>query len=62
MPRTKKQSAEAAMREIPSSLAWALIFGLFASTAFTLLVVPVIYYVVYPKDSVDDGTLVDEPS
>jgi multidrug efflux pump subunit AcrB len=27
-----------------SGLAWALIFGLFASTAFTLLVVPVAYY------------------
>jgi multidrug efflux pump subunit AcrB len=27
-----------------SGLAWALIFGLFASTAFTLVVVPVIYY------------------
>jgi multidrug efflux pump subunit AcrB len=30
-----------------SGLAWALIFGLFASTAFTLLVVPVAYYAVY---------------
>jgi multidrug efflux pump subunit AcrB len=27
-----------------SGLAWALIFGLLASTAFTLLVVPVTYY------------------
>jgi multidrug efflux pump subunit AcrB len=27
-----------------SGLAWALIFGLFASTLFTLLVVPVAYY------------------
>ncbi len=27
-----------------SGLAWALIFGLFASTLFTLLVVPVVYY------------------
>ena len=27
-----------------SGLAWALIFGLFVSTAFTLLVVPVAYY------------------
>jgi multidrug efflux pump subunit AcrB len=27
-----------------SGLAWALIFGLLASTAFTLLVVPTIYY------------------
>jgi multidrug efflux pump subunit AcrB len=30
-----------------SGLAWALIFGLFASTLFTLLVVPVTYYAVY---------------
>ena len=27
-----------------SGLAWSFIFGLFASTAFSLLVVPVIYY------------------
>jgi multidrug efflux pump subunit AcrB len=32
-----------------SGLAWALIFGLFVSTAFTLLVVPVTYYRVYRK-------------
>ncbi len=30
-----------------SGLAWALIFGLFISTAFTLLVVPVSYYLAY---------------
>jgi multidrug efflux pump subunit AcrB len=30
-----------------SGLAWALIFGLFVSTGFTLLVVPVAYYRVY---------------
>jgi multidrug efflux pump subunit AcrB len=30
-----------------SGLAWALIFGLLVSTAFTLLVVPVAYYRVY---------------
>ncbi|MFW5828752.1 MAG: efflux RND transporter permease subunit [Planctomycetota bacterium] len=29
-----------------SGLAWALIFGLFASTAFTLIVVPVLYYMI----------------
>jgi multidrug efflux pump subunit AcrB len=33
-----------------SGLAWALIFGLFASTLFTLLVVPVTYYAVYGGD------------
>jgi multidrug efflux pump subunit AcrB len=33
-----------------SGLAWALIFGLVASTLFTLLVVPVTYYALYrPK-------------
>jgi multidrug efflux pump subunit AcrB len=30
-----------------SGLAWALIFGLFASTAFTLVVIPVTYYAFY---------------
>ena len=30
-----------------SGLAWALIFGLFASTLFTLLVIPVTYFAVY---------------
>ncbi len=30
-----------------SGLAWAIIFGIFASTLFTLLVVPVTYYLVY---------------
>lgn len=33
-----------------SGLAWALISGLFASTLFTLLVVPVTYFAVYQKD------------
>ena len=32
-----------------SGLAWALIFGLFASTVFTLLIVPVTYYALYNK-------------
>jgi multidrug efflux pump subunit AcrB len=32
-----------------SGLAWALIFGLAASTAFSLLVVPVAYYAMYYK-------------
>ncbi len=30
-----------------SGLAWALIFGLFASTLFTLVVIPVFYYAIY---------------
>jgi len=32
-----------------SGLAWALIFGLFASTAFTLIVVPVMYFVIFGR-------------
>lgn len=32
-----------------SGLAWALIFGLFVSTAFTLVVIPVVYYLIYGK-------------
>jgi multidrug efflux pump subunit AcrB len=30
-----------------SGLAWAVIFGVFASTAFTLFIVPVVYQLVY---------------
>ena len=30
-----------------SGLAWALIFGLFVSTAFTLLIVPLVYFMLY---------------
>ncbi|HPA48496.1 MAG TPA: hypothetical protein PK395_22220, partial [bacterium] len=30
-----------------SGLAWSIIFGIFASTAFTLLVIPVVYNLVY---------------
>jgi multidrug efflux pump subunit AcrB len=30
-----------------SGLAWALIFGLLVSTLFTLVVVPMIYYMAY---------------
>ncbi|MFC1828357.1 efflux RND transporter permease subunit [Thermodesulfobacteriota bacterium] len=32
-----------------SGLAWTLIFGLFASTLFTLIVIPVTYYALYRK-------------
>jgi multidrug efflux pump subunit AcrB len=32
-----------------SGLAWSLIFGLAVSTAFTLLLVPVIYWLIYAK-------------
>ncbi len=37
-----------------SGLAWALIFGLFASTAFTLIVIPVVYYLIYRKKHEND--------
>ena len=30
-----------------SGLAWALIFGLVVSTAFTLILVPVVYWLIY---------------
>jgi multidrug efflux pump subunit AcrB len=32
-----------------SGLAWALIFGLVVSTAFTLILVPVVYWMLYQK-------------
>jgi multidrug efflux pump subunit AcrB len=32
-----------------SGLAWALIFGLLASTVFTLFVIPVVYWLLYEK-------------
>ncbi|HKK17387.1 MAG TPA: efflux RND transporter permease subunit [Opitutales bacterium] len=34
-----------------SSLAWSLIFGLFVSTVFTLLLVPVLYSLIYDRGS-----------
>jgi len=34
-----------------SGLAWALIFGLFVSTVFTLVVIPVVYYMVYGRSA-----------
>ena len=32
-----------------SGLAWSFIFGIFASTAFTLVVVPVVYHLIYAR-------------
>jgi multidrug efflux pump subunit AcrB len=32
-----------------SGLAWSIIFGMIVSTAFTLLVIPVVYYLIYSK-------------
>jgi len=34
-----------------SGLAWSFIFGIFASTVFTLMVVPIIYYMIYGRSS-----------
>jgi multidrug efflux pump subunit AcrB len=50
-------SAVITLDPIFSGLAWAFIFGIFASTGFTLLVVPLIYYLVYrdsPPQPVED--------
>ncbi|MCG3138904.1 MAG: Efflux pump membrane transporter BepE [Phycisphaerae bacterium] len=42
-------AAPIAIDPIFSGLAWALIFGLIASTFFTLLVIPVAYWLIYSK-------------
>jgi multidrug efflux pump subunit AcrB len=46
-----------------SGLAWSFIFGLFASTMFTLVVVPLIYYMLDKKKSRADsqGTRIPDP-
>ena len=33
-----------------SGLAWSIIFGVFASTAFTLIVIPIVYWLIYGRD------------
>ena len=38
-----------------SGLAWSFIFGIFASTMFSLLVVPVVYYLIYRKREIPLG-------
>jgi multidrug efflux pump subunit AcrB len=38
-----------------SGLAWSIIFGLFISTAFTLVVVPVAYGLLYNKQTQPEG-------
>ncbi|HKK91267.1 MAG TPA: efflux RND transporter permease subunit, partial [Desulfobacteraceae bacterium] len=40
-----------------SGLAWALIFGLIASTLFTLLVVPVTYFAIYNKNHAQENSV-----
>jgi len=47
-----------------SGLAWALIFGLVVSTAFTLLLVPVVYWLLYehrPGHGLPSKSVLDEP-
>ena len=34
-----------------SGLAWSIIFGLFVSTAFTLLIIPTVYMLIYGKQT-----------
>ena len=46
-------SAVITLDPIFSGLAWAFIFGIFASTGFTLIVVPLIYYLVYRGRAAD---------
>ncbi len=51
-------AAPIAIDPIFSGLAWSLIFGLFASTLFTLFVIPVAYWLVYankPGHGLPDG-------
>lgn len=40
-----------------SGLAWSLIFGLFVSTAFTLVVIPTVYAMIYGKPPRADGRM-----
>ena len=39
-----------------SGLAWAIIFGLFVSTAFTLLIIPTVYLLIYGKEPAGSRT------
>ena len=44
-----------------SGLAWSLIFGLAASTAFTLVVVPVVYFAMHVKGERDEALVQSAP-
>jgi multidrug efflux pump subunit AcrB len=44
-----------------SGLAWSFIFGLFASTLFTLVVVPVIFYLLASRRGRDPGPAPPSP-
>ncbi len=39
-----------------SGLAWSFIFGIFASTIFTLIVVPIIYFMIYDRKLKESGS------
>ena len=39
-----------------SGLAWSLIFGLTVSTAFTLLLVPVVYWMLYRHEDLETAS------
>ena len=39
-----------------SGLAWAIIFGIFTSTVFTLVVIPVVYWLLYGGKEAEDAT------
>jgi multidrug efflux pump subunit AcrB len=43
-----------------SGLAWSLIFGLFVSTAFTLVVIPVVYMMLYGNKPPRAGSEIEE--
>jgi len=53
-----------------SGLAWSIIFGITASTLFTLVVIPVVYHLIYkdaeghglPQLEVDDEAQAEAPS
>ncbi len=53
-------AAPIALDPIFSGLAWSLIFGLFASTVFTMFVIPIAYWLLYDKVP-GHGIPVDEP-
>ena len=45
-----------------SGLAWAIIFGIFTSTVFTLLVIPVVYWLLYGREDEPAGKPEEEPA
>jgi multidrug efflux pump subunit AcrB len=44
-----------------SGLAWSFIFGIFTSTAFSLVVVPLVYYLLHDKDAAAPGLCCTTP-